>query len=269
VELIEPALLHRRFAQIATDGLGVTLFERDAGVIRARAAVQALVNTLVRSGGLTYVQAQVEPVDEDRATCRVRAADGRDFDADVYVFACGPWLAAVLPDAVGSRVRPTRQEVLYFGVPPGDGRFAAAQLPVWIDFTAGFYGIPDLDALGFKVGIDRHGPSIDPEQFDRVVDPGLVETTRHWVGRRFPAMQGAPLVDARVCQYENTSSGDFVIDRHPAWPTCWVVGGGSGHGFKHGPAVGRHVAALIAGTARVQERFSLATKGTTAARTVF
>lgn len=269
VELIEPALLHGRFAQIASNGLGVTLFEREAGVIRARAAILALVNTLVRSTGLTYVRAQVERVDEDNSTCRVRSVDGRDFEADVCVFACGPWLATVLPDAVGSRVRATRQEVLYFGVPPGDGRFSAPQLPVWIDFTAGFYGIPDLDALGFKVGIDRHGPSIDPDRLDRMVDPELVETTRQWIGRRFPAMQDAPLVDARVCQYENTSSGDFVIDRHPAWPTCWIVGGGSGHGFKHGPAVGRHVAALIAGRERVQERFSLATKTTTAARTVF
>lgn len=269
VELLEPAQLQSRLPHISTEGLGVTLFEQDAGVIRARAAVQALVGVIVRSSGVKYVPAQVERVDEHAATCRVQSHDGRAFEADVHVFACGPWLAKVLPHAVGARIRATRQEVLYFGVPPGDGRFSASRMPVWIDFTAGVYGIPDLDALGFKAGIDRHGPPIDPDSLDRVVDRALVETTRQWIGRRFPAMHNAPLVDARVCQYENTSAGDFIIDRHPAWPTCWIVGGGSGHGFKHGPAVGRHVAALVAGADRVQERFSLVTKATTAARAVY
>jgi sarcosine oxidase len=268
-ELLEPAQLQQRLPQVSTDGLGATLFERDAGVIRARAAVQALVGVLVRSAAVTYEQAHIARVDEGTSACRVRSHEGRALEADAHVFACGPWLPKVLPQGVGPRIRATRQEVLYFGVPPGDGRFSAGRLPVWIDFTAGVYGIPDLDALGLKVGIDRHGPAIDPDRLDRVVDQQLVDATRHWIGRRFPALQGAPLVDARVCQYENTSSGDFLIDRHPAWPTCWIVGGGSGHGFKHGPAVGRHVAALIAGTADVQARFSLATKVTTAARSVY
>jgi sarcosine oxidase len=268
VELIEPTQLQQHYPQMTIDGLGDSVLEREAGVIRARAAVHALVDVIVRSG-VSVLQVHVAPVDENASFCRVCSNDGREFGADAYVFACGPWLPTVLPHTIGPRLRVTRQEVLYFGVPPGDGRFSAARFPVWIDFTAGLYGIPDLDARGFKVGIDRHGPSIDPDWLDRTVDPQLVLTTRAWMATRFPALHNAPLVDARVCQYENTSSGDFIIDRHPAWPGCWIVGGGSGHGFKHGPAVGRHVAALIAGTEAPQPRFSLATKATSAARTVF
>jgi monomeric sarcosine oxidase len=269
VERLEASELHQRFSQISTDGLGPAVFEPGAGVIRARAAVHALVSALVGHARVTYAQECIQRPEEDAATCRIVTRDGRTLEADACVFACGPWLPRILPSAVGSRIRATRQEVLYFGVPPGDGRFSATQMPVWIDFAAGLYGIPDLDTLGFKVGIDRHGPAMDPETLDRVVDPDVVQATRVWLGGRFPGMRDAPLVDARVCQYENTSSGDFIIDRHPAWPTCWIVGGGSGHGFKHGPAVGRHVAALIAGTERVQERFSLATKATNAARAIY
>ena len=110
---------------------------------------------------------------------------------------------------------------------------------MWIDFAAGVYGIPDLDAHGFKVGLDRHGPPIDPDTADRLVDGAAVATAREFLARRFPALAGAPLVDARVCQYENTSSGDFLIDVHPTWPNVWIAGGGSGHGFKHGPGGGR------------------------------
>ena len=159
--------------------------------------------------------------------------------------------------------------MLYFGVPAGDGRFSVDRLPVWIDFAAGVYGIPDLDAHGFKVGLDRHGPPIDPDTAERLVDPAAIATAREFLARRFPALVQAPLVDARVCQYENTSTGDFLIDQHPGWPAVWIVGGGSGHGFKHGPAVGSHVADLLAGRASVDPRFSLAGKTSAAARAVY
>ena len=60
-----------------------------------------------------------------------------------------------------------------------------------------------------------------------------------------PRSRDAPLVSSEVCQYENTCNGDFLIDRHPELENVWLVGGGSGHGFKHGPAVGEYVARLV------------------------
>jgi glycine/D-amino acid oxidase-like deaminating enzyme len=269
-EWLEPSALAQRYPQIAVEGLGPCVYEPHAGVIRARAAVQTLVAHLMANRRVLLVTARVVPLDEQRGRVEVTTTGGAVLEADAFVFACGPWLPRVLPQAVGERVRPTRQEVLFFGPPAGDLSFSASRLPVWIDFTAGLYGIADLDARGFKVGIDRHGPVVEPDTLERVVDGKLVDETRAWIARRFPALHDAPLVDAHVCQYENTSSGDFIIDRHPAWPSsCWIVGGGSGHGFKHGPAVGRHLAALVAGEADVQERFGLATKTTAAARAVY
>ena len=263
-EWLAPADLQRRYPQIDPEGLGGCVFEEQAGVIRARAAVQALVAHLMAHSGVSLLTARVEAGDG----LQIRTTAGQRLEADHFVFACGPWLPQVLPDIVGGRVRATRQEVLFFGTPPGDSRFAAAHLPVWIDFAAGLYGIPDLDARGFKVGIDRHGPPVNPDTLERVVDPEVVTHTREWIARRFPGLRDAPLVDAHVCQYENTSSGDFIIDRHPGSATCWIVGGGSGHGFKHGPAVGRHVAELIAGRARAEPRFNL-DKSTAPSRSVY
>lgn len=267
-DLLDPDEVGARYPQFDTAGLGAALLEPQAGVIRARAAVQALVQHLVRHRSVKYLVARVDALDEQRPLLEMHAHETA-LRADAYVLACGPWLPALLPQSVGARIRATRQEVLYFGVPAGQTLFAASQLPVWIDFEAGYYGVPDLDAQGFKIGVDRHGPPIDPDQLDRIVDGAVVEQVRAWMGQRFPGMRGAPLVEARVCQYENTSSGDFLIDRHPAWSDCWIVGGGSGHGFKHGPAVGRHAAALVSGAARPLARFSLASKATAAARAVY
>jgi glycine/D-amino acid oxidase-like deaminating enzyme len=269
-EWLDTAALRDRFPQIAADDLGPAVFEADAGVLRARQAVHTAVRLAVSRYGVSLVTARVQPLDEQRPAAELRLADGRTIlpPADHIVCACGPWLPQLLPSAIGGRIRVTRQEVLYFGVPSGDGRFDASAFPVWIDFAAGLYGLPDLDAMGFKVGIDRHGDAIDPDTADRVVSLAVVEQTRSWLQRRFPALGGAPLVDAHVCQYENSSSGDFIIDRHPAWPNVWIVGSGSGHGFKHGPAIARHLLSRING-APADARFALAGKTGRAARTVY
>lgn len=267
-ERLSAAAVASRYPQLGVIGLGDALFETRGGVLRARRAVAAAV-AVAQGYGATYVQRRVAPPDESASAPVVRLSDGAALAADHYVFACGPWLPALFPQAVGARVRPTRQEVLFFGVPAGDTRFGIERLPAWIDFAAGLYGIPDLDAHGFKVGIDRHGAPLDPDTADRIVGDDAVQVVRAFLARRFPALMHAPLVDGHVCQYENTSSGDFIIDRHPHWTNAWIVGGGSGHGFKHGPAVGKHVADLLSGRAPIEPRFALATKAASAARAVY
>jgi len=81
---------------------------------------------------------------------------------------------------------------------------------------------------------------------------------REYLGFRFPAMKNAPLLETRVCQYENTSDGHFIIDRHPSAANVWLVGGGSGHGFKHGPALGEMVAKLVMARKDADPLFRLA-----------
>jgi glycine/D-amino acid oxidase-like deaminating enzyme len=82
-------------------------------------------------------------------------------------------------------------------------------------------------------------------------------------------MKNAAVAEARVCQYENTSNGDFMIDRHPSHENVWIVGGGSGHGFKHGPAVGEEAARLVMSGGDAHPRFALAAKGIEARRAVY
>ncbi|MGH9882926.1 MAG: FAD-dependent oxidoreductase, partial [Pyrinomonadaceae bacterium] len=189
--------------------------------------------------------------------------------AKEFVFACGPWLPKLFPALLAELIHVTRQEVFFFGVPAGDDRFEREQIPAWIDFNDLVYGIPNLDNRGFKIAIDAHGAQFDPDTDDRVPSPEGLTAVRAYLAKRMPALHDAPVTESRVCQYENTSNGDFLIDRHPALENVWLVGGGSGHGFKHGPAVGEHVAALISGDAKVQLRFALATKEKVQRRKVY
>jgi glycine/D-amino acid oxidase-like deaminating enzyme len=142
-------------------------------------------------------------------------------------------------------------------------------MPTWIDFGAEIYGLPDLEARGVKVAPDRHGAPIDPDAAERLVASESVERVRAFLARRFPALAAAPLVEARVCQYENTSNGDFLIDRHPDHDNVWIAGGGSGHGFKHGPAVGAYVAERLAGAGEPEPRFAFGGTARVRKRAVF
>ncbi|HMD84580.1 MAG TPA: FAD-dependent oxidoreductase, partial [Terriglobia bacterium] len=199
----------------------------------------------------------------------VRTTSGETYHADVFVFACGPWLPKIFPGLLGNRIFPTRQEVFFFGTPAGDTRFCPPALPTWIDVGSLIYGFPDLENRGLKVALDSHGPAFDPDRGERWVSPESVAAMRKMVGQLFPALKSAPLLETRVCQYENTSNGDFLVDRHPDFSNVWLLGGGSGHGFKHSPALGEYVASRILQGEAVDPRFSLATKGTVQKRSVY
>ena len=55
-----------------------------------------------------------------------------------------------------------------------------------------------------------------------------------------------------------TPDSHFLIDRHPAFANVWLVGGGSGHGYKHGPEIGRHVVGRLDGDPAPEDnRFAL------------
>ena len=283
VQELSATQMKKRWPQINFEGIEWGIFEPECGYLDARASCQAVVDTFVAAGG-EYVQAsvtvdslevgnthvgtaaslacperaqrveRVRSSEARRLTNRPQNAllpsislfDGSHLKADFYVFACGPWLGKMFPSAVGDLVTPTKQDVFFFGPPAGDDRFNDRHLPVWADHRGRFrYGIPGSDRRGFKVADDTRGPVFDPTNGERVVSQEILKDIREYVAFRFPALKNAPLIETRVCQYEQTPDNHFIIDRHPAMENVWLVGGGSGHGFKHGPAIGEMMAGLI------------------------
>jgi sarcosine oxidase len=249
--------LRRRFPVMRVGNDEAGFFEPAGGALMARRAVQTLAAEL-KASGVAFVSGEVSAIrreqGEQGALPAVTTKGGERLEAEQFVFACGPWLDRVCPDAMARRLFATRQEVYFFSVNAG----ATGDLPVWADLP--FYGLPSLEGRGFKVADDTHGPAIDPTTADRRASGAGEEAARAFLARRFPSLAKAPLSETRVCQYENSSNGHLVIDRHPGLDNVWVVGCGSGHGFKHGPAVGSHVAELVAGTAKPREPFLIATK---------
>ncbi len=260
--------LESRWPQIALGPVTWAIHEPGSGVLMARRAVQEIARDAVSRGAVSRTGAAAPPTGTGRLLS-LPLADGTSISAEIFVFACGPWLPKIFPDLLGDRIFPTRQEVFYFGPPAGDARFAPPAMPVWVDFAEEIYGLPDIESRGFKIAPDRHGPPFDPDTGERRVTAEGLASVREYLARRFPALAGAPIVASEVCQYENTSNGDFLIDRHPERENVWLIGGGSGHGFKHGPAVGEYTAARIADGKPVDRKFSIETKERVQKRTVF
>ena len=269
IERMDRAALQRRFPMIDFDGIEVGLFEPRFGALMARRSVQTLVDRFVKAGGEYRLGAAV-PVQGKGSLEAVKLQSGESLTADRFVFALGPWLPKIFPDVLGKKIFATRQEVFYFAKPAGDARYSPAAMPGWADFNAGdiFYGFPDLENRGVKFAHDQHGALIDPDTQDRRPTQEALDEVVAFRDRRFPGLRGAPMIGAEVCQYENSSNGDFLIDFHPSLSNLLLLGGGSGHGFKHGPEVGRYAAARLFGAAKEEPRFSLATKGETQHREV-
>ncbi len=256
----EPTLeeARRRWPQIDFAGVAKLYFERRAGALSSRRACLAVRDRVAAAGGEVRT-AWVEPGEIAGGRMgAVRLGDGTRLGADAFVFACGPWLGQVFPEAIGERVLATRQEVYYFGTPSGSDAWGPERLPVWIDFGERLiYGLPDLGGRGAKVADDTRGERIDPTATERPPDADGVAAARRFLAERFPALAGAPLVGSEVCPYENSPDGHLILDRHPAAADVWLAGGGSGHGFKLGPAVGELLAAAVLGGAPPPEHFRL------------
>jgi glycine/D-amino acid oxidase-like deaminating enzyme len=246
--------MNKRWPQIDFEDIRWGIFEPECGYLDARASCQAVVEAFIAGGG-TYREIAISPAgpkgldglqSDDSPLRSLKLSDGTQLKADCYVFACGPWLGKLFPEALGKLIQPTKQDVFFFGPPAGDSRFTDAQLPVWGDQGKRFfYGIPGSDRRGFKVADDTRGPAFDPTSGERVVTAATLRRVRDYLAFRFPAMKNAPLIESRVCQYEQTPDSNFIIDRHPQMGNVWLLGGGSGHGFKHGPALGETTAEII------------------------
>jgi glycine/D-amino acid oxidase-like deaminating enzyme len=76
----------------------------------------------------------------------------------------------------------------------------------------------------------------------------MEQDVRRYLRLRFPTLRDAPLVAHRSCQYELTPDNRFLAAPHPEHPNVWLLGGGSGHGFKHGPALAERMEGWLVGS---------------------
>jgi len=236
------------FPSLATDDVEFVLLEPEAGVLRAAPAVRALARSAVR-GGAELRLGRATPVGAEVAF------DGERLGADVVVWAAGPWLSQLFPEHIQLEV--THQDEFYFGVAP---TWEVPRVPAFVDQESCAYGHGDIDGRGLKISPDTEGERFDPDFSERRISETNFKLARSYLAHRFPALAEMPLVYTRTCQYELTADGNFILAPHPDHSNLWLLGGGSGHGFKHGPAFAEYAASVIRGNSPVDSRFALGSR---------
>jgi sarcosine oxidase len=259
-ELLGSDELRKRFSHLSLPERSRAMFEPGSGALLAERSVESVMNTAVQEG-VVFERAVVQPVETATGHLAfVHTIDGRRLDSDLFIFACGSWLPKIFPRELGL-IRPTRQELFFFEAPQSDSAFDPARMPVWIDQTDDRmpYGFPNIDGAGIKVAFHRSGPSFDPDTGNRSVTDVQIEEAANYLRSRFPSL---PIVlkTTRVCHYENTPNADLLADRHPGLDNVWLIGGGSGHGFKHAPGIAESLLQAVNQGQQDEQRFTLASK---------
>lgn len=247
VEAMTQDDMRKRYPQMNPEGMGVGLLEPGAAVLRAKQAILAVAAALKRKGGTITIARARPGRAEGRRLADLETAAGERVAAQTFVFACGPWLPRLFPAFLGSRIQVPGRDVLYFGTPAGDTRFSFPNFPNYSEDRC--YGFASIDERGFKVCTTTGAPSFDPDTDERIVTPHEVRRARAYLALRFPLLKDQPVIESRVCQLENTADEHFIIDKHPDYDNVLIAGGGSGHGFKHGPVIGEYIAKRALGEA--------------------
>jgi glycine/D-amino acid oxidase-like deaminating enzyme len=244
-EVIPHDELEKRYPQMGFEGIEFALFEPGAGVLRARLSTQVVAEWFEKKGGRFQIARAEPPSGLGSRLDGISLAGGGSVSAGACVFACGPWLPKVFPELLGRKIFTPRRDIFFFGTPSGDDRFNYPNLPNFDD--VGYYGFPNIDGRGFKLAPMGERVAFDPDLDERVANAYLLPRARAFLARRFPDLKDQPLLESRVCQTEMTVDENFIVQKHPQWENVWIAGGGSGHGFKHGPIVGEYVARRVAG----------------------
>lgn len=257
-ELLDRAALARRYPQFRVSDDHRALYEPLAGYLVPEDVIAAHLRLATEAGARLQDNERVESYEAGGSRARVKTNRG-EYEADRIIFACGAWATRVVRD-IGVQISPTRQ-ILGWVTPRDPVPFAHGTCPVWaiecpredpeLNLRAGlYYGFPiDADAAagdgrGFKIARHAVGPQTDPDTNDFTPRPEDEADFRPALRAFMPDADG-PLSQMRICMYENSPDGHFIIDKHPANPSIIIACGFSGHGFKFASVVGEVLADLV------------------------
>ncbi|KAK5045934.1 hypothetical protein LTR84_008720 [Exophiala bonariae] len=188
----------------------------------------------------------------------VRTLAGTEVVGDLFVLAAGAWAASLVP--MYNSTLSTGQVLAYLHLSP-DEMAKYRQLPIYINFATGWFNFPPhQDTSLLKMAVHGWGYERSPNEVERQILSSDVSTPplavsndrknyipldgerrlRDGLKELLPELADRPFERTAVCWYTDTPTGDFIMDYHPDYHNLFVAGGGSGHGFKFLPVLGKY-----------------------------
>lgn len=245
-EVLAPEAAAERWPGMRFDGQ--VLYQPGSGRALASQALAAIRAAAVALGvefrtgcAATGVRVVGDGVEVETAAGVVRAGQ--------LVVTAGPWTGRLLEGVVEVPAISASQEQPRFFAPLDESPW-----PVFVHRRAATpaYGVFE-EGHGVKVGLHATGPVISLDQRDFAIEPtrdaALIAYVREW----FPGVD-VLRSEAISCLYDNTTRGDFVIDRRGP---ISVATGFHGEGFKFVPLVAHYLTNLVTGARPVPDVFRL------------
>ena len=263
---------NERFPQIELGSQDEALYQPDFGVLFASKCISAAWCYAEALGVQTvtpFRATAVRPASNMGATLLIEGADAAPLRARSVVLAPGAWISSLASSLLGLSI-PTRvsaETVCYYKprvTSTVDHSFRS--MPCFIPEcdnaigNFGYYGLPMIDIPGIKCSAHYCGPEVHPDRrplsaggrtaIDAVAEQAaaarvaaVIDSTSRFIASRFPHVEHEPFM-TQSCLYTTTPDHDYILSTVPNQPKIVLAGGGSGHGFKMGPAIGEGAAAL-------------------------
>ena len=244
-ELLEHDELVRQYPQMNFESIDFAMYTPSTGVLKAREGCVAVAHAFEKKGGRLVIAKAALGQSASGTLQDIALSTGSRVAAQTFVFACGPWLPKVFPSVMAGKLQTPRRAVYFYGTPPGDERFTYPNFPTWSVDNA--YGFPSIEGKGFKVVPTFEPVLVDPDTQEHSLTAEELRKGRAFAAKWFPALANQPLVDSKICQREDSIDEHFIVTQHPELSNVWLVGGGSGHGYKHGIVLGEYVARRVVG----------------------
>lgn len=274
--------LNELFPQFKIPESYEALYQPEMGVLFATKAVRATWRYAESLGAQLFPGSAIESLQADAGGSSsstspgsglvvVKTANGKSFRSKSVILAPGSWISQLGSKLLGLEI-PTKvsaETVSYYAPKPGctlDHTYRSA--PVFMSNfdngvgQFGYYGLPAIDIPGVKVSAHYAGPNVDPsrrpasaggsgaskeeEEVTRARVEEIIASNGRFVASHFPFLEAEPLM-SHNCLYTRTPDHDYIIGKAPNWSQVVLAGGGSGHAFKMGPAIGEACACLALG----------------------
>ena len=247
--ILDNAVLQTTFPQIKLNNNEIAIYDKWGGYIESGLAIKELSGLIKSQGVKIYENSQVDEIQERKGSVFLYIS-GNKIEFDLIIVASGAWTSDLLPN-IGSKLTVTLQQMILVDS-NNLSSFVHDKLPVWSmnsidskdDLISEWYGFPLLREGYIKIANDSRGEIIDPNA-NRFPNQDFVTKATTFMHERFPLLSNARIVSAKGCVYTNTPDDHFILDWAPGFSKIFVASGGSGHGFKFGPSIGKLVGDAI------------------------
>ncbi|HVH32104.1 MAG TPA: FAD-binding oxidoreductase [bacterium] len=227
------------------DGVAGGAWEPESGFADGYATASGFAAAARRAGAEVWESAAAQRITVERSAVRgVQTARG-EISTPTVLVASGPWTPQLLrPLGVDVPIQSSRQQVVQLGLPASFGALGT----VIEDMALGFYARPETGQTVLAGVLEEEAEQIVPvDQYNRGVDFDFVERTGRAWAHRYPGASDAQFRQGYASLYDITPDWQPVLGAVEGIGGLYIAAGFSGHGFKHSPALGEVLTALIAG----------------------